>query len=126
MDNPLDRWHAIVFNRDTADLQEMLAEDVVFRSPYAWKPYHGRQSAWFILSAVMEVFEDFAYHRELIDGDNMALEFNARVGDRSLKGIDLIRLDSDGRIVEFEVFIRPFNGLQALGEAMAKRLNPAP
>lgn len=122
----LDRWHAIVFNRDLQDLQAMLAEEVVFRSPYAWKPYHGRQAAWLILSTVLEVLQDFAYHRELIDGDNMALEFSARVGDRSLKGIDLIRLDADGRIVEFEVFIRPFNGLQALGEAMALRLSPAP
>jgi len=42
--------------------------------------------------------------------------------DLSVKGIDLIRLDDDGLIVEFEVFIRPANGLQALGEAMARRL----
>lgn len=118
----LDRWHAIVFNRDLTDLQAMLAEDVVFRSPYVWRPYQGRQAAWLILSTVLEVFQEFAYHRELVDGDNWALEFSARVGDLSLKGIDLIRLDGDGRIVEFEVFIRPFNGLQALGTAMAERL----
>lgn len=121
--NPsLDRWHHIVFDHDMTDLQAMLAEDVVFRSPYVWRPYHGRQAAWFILSTVIDVFQDFAYHRELIDGDNWALEFSARVGDLSLKGIDLIRLDDEGRIVEFEVFIRPFNGLQALGAEMAQRL----
>lgn len=121
--NPhLDRWHRIVFGRDLAELQAMLHEDVVFRSPYVWRPYQGRQAAWLILSTVLDVFQDFAYHRELVDGDNWALEFSARVGDRSLKGIDLIRLDSDGRIVEFEVFIRPFNGLQTLGEEMARRL----
>ncbi len=121
----LERWHRIVFGRDTGDLQAMLAEDVVFRSPYVWRPYHGRQATWLILSTVLDVFQDFAYHRELIDGDNWALEFSARVGDLSLKGIDLIRLDADGRIVEFEVFVRPFNGLQALGATMAARLSPA-
>lgn len=122
--NPhLNRWHHIVFNRDLTALQEMLAEDVVFRSPYVWRPYAGRQAAWFILSTVLDVFHDFAYHRELVDGDNWALEFSARVGDLSLKGIDLIRLDSHGRIVEFEVFIRPFNGLQALGMEMGRRLS---
>jgi len=121
--NPhLDRWHKIVFNRDLADLQAMLAEDVVFRSPFVWRPYLGRQAAWLILSTVLDVFQAFAYHRELVDGDNWALEFSARVGDLSLKGIDLIRLDGDGRIVEFEVFVRPFNGLQALGAVMAQRL----
>lgn len=120
---PLDRWHHIVFDRDLTDLQAMLAEDVVFRSPYVWRPYHGRQAAWLILSTVIDLFQEFEYHRELVDGNNWALEFSARVGDLSLKGIDLIRLDDDGRIVEFEVFIRPFNGLQALGAAMADRLS---
>lgn len=120
-DPSLERWHQIVFNRDLHDLQAMLAEDVVFRSPYVWRPYQGRQAAWLILSTVLEVFREFAYHRELMDGDNWALEFSARVGDLSLKGIDLIRL-RDGQIVEFEVFIRPFNGLQALGAEMARRL----
>lgn len=118
----LDRWHAIVFNRDLQDLQAMLAEDVVFRSPYVWRPYQGRQAAWLILANVLELFQEFAYQRELVDGDNWALEFSARVGDLTLKGIDLIRLDGAGQIVEFEVFVRPFNGLQALGAAMAERL----
>lgn len=121
----LDRWHRIVFNRDHTELQAMLAEDIVFRSPYVWRPYHGRQAAWLILSTVLDVFQDFAYHRELVVGDDWALEFSARLGDLSLKGIDLIRLDNDGRIVEFEVFIRPFNGLQALGAEMVRRLGAA-
>ncbi len=120
--SPLDRWHGIVANRDKMELQAMLAEDVVFRSPFAWRPYQGRQAAWLILSTVMEVFQDFAYHRELVVGLDWALEFSARVGDLSVKGIDLIRLDDEGRIVEFEVFIRPANGLQALGAEMARRL----
>ena len=82
--NPhLDRWHNIVFQRDMQDLQAMLAEKVVFHSPYLWKPYHGRQAAWLILSTVSQVFEDFAYHRELINGRNWALEFSARIGDLS-------------------------------------------
>lgn len=122
-DDPrLNRWHDIVFNRDLAGLGEMLADDVIFRSPYVWRPYVEREATWLILSTVLDVFRDFAYHRELIDGDNWALEFSATVGELSLKGIDLIRLDGDGRIVEFEVFIRPANGLAALGAAMAERL----
>ena len=118
----LNRWHDIVFKRDLVDLQAMLAPDVVFRSPYVWRPYAGREATWIILSSVLDIFSDFAYHRELIDGRHWALEFSATVGDLSLKGIDLIRLDDDGRIVEFEVFIRPANALAALGAAMAQRL----
>jgi hypothetical protein len=119
----LDRWHRIVFQRDASELQSMLAENVVFHSPYLAESYAGRQAAWLILTTVSEVFQDFTYHREIIEDKNWALEFSARVGDQSLKGIDLIRLDDDGLIAEFEVFVRPYNGLRALGVAMARRLN---
>lgn len=121
--NPhLDRWHKIVLYRDLQDFQNMLAEDVVFHSPYVWKPYQGRQVTCLILSAVSEIFQDFTYQRELIADKDWALEFSARVGDLSIKGIDLIRVNDAGQIVEFEVFIRPASGLQALGLEMAKRL----
>lgn len=118
----LAHWHHIVFTRDLEALSAILAEDVVFRSPFVWKPYHGRLPTFIILSTVIDVFQDFAYHRELIDGENWVLEFSARVGDLSLKGIDLIRWNETGQIVEFEVFVRPYNALQALGQQMQQRL----
>lgn len=121
--SPIDRWHNIILHRDLDDLGDMLAEDVVFYSPFAWKPYRGRQAVWLLLSTVSQVFQEFAYHRELIVGNDWALEFSARVGELSVKGIDLIRVDDKGQIVEFEVFIRPANGLQALGLEMSKRLS---
>jgi hypothetical protein len=72
------------------------------------------------------VFEDFVYHREFVssDGLSITLEFSARVGDKQLKGVDLIRFDSTGKIVEFEVMVRPMSALQALGDEMGKRLAP--
>ena len=77
-----------------------------------------------ILNTVFEVFEDFKYHRELAtaDGLNVVLEFSAKVGAKELKGIDMIRFDEQGKIVEFEVMVRPLSGLQALGEEMGRRL----
>ncbi|MNF65909.1 hypothetical protein D3C84_476880 [compost metagenome] len=70
------------------------------------------------------MFEDFTYHRELAtaDGLNVILEFSARVGEKQLKGIDMIRFNEQGKIVDFEVMVRPLSGLQALGEEMGKRL----
>lgn len=77
-----------------------------------------------ILTTVFNVFEDFTYHRELAtaDGLNVVLEFSAKVGGKALKGIDMIRFDEQGKIVEFEVMVRPMSGLQALGEEMGRRL----
>ena len=63
-------------------------------------------------------------HRELAtpDGLSVVLEFSAKVGDKFFKGIDMIRFDDTGRIVDFEVMVRPLNDPQALGADMAQRL----
>jgi hypothetical protein len=124
----LARWHQALETNDLTVLPNLLHQDVVFRSPVAFKPYQGSRSVALILNTVWSVFRDFAYEREFVadDGLSVALEFGASVGDKQLKGIDLIRFDEEGRIVEFEVMIRPFSALQALGEEMSKRLASAP
>lgn len=122
----LASWHRMVASKDLSDLPSLLHANATFRSPMAFKPYESAKAVNLILSTVIGVFEDFEYHRELAtsDGLNAVLEFSARVGDKRLKGIDLIRFDSDGRIVDFEVMIRPLSGLQALGEQMGQRIGP--
>ncbi len=122
MDRFLRRWHAMIDARDLPVLPDLLAADVEFRSPFAFTPYRGRPAVAGLLQTVILVFRDFRYHRQFVAGDSAALEFSAFVGELSLKGIDLIRLGEDGRIVDFEVMIRPANALQALGEEMGRRL----
>jgi hypothetical protein len=92
----------------------------------AFKPYLGAPLVSLILGTVVKVFEDFHYHRQLVgaDGLDVVLEFAAKVAGRELKGIDMIRFDEQGKIVEFEVMIRPMSGLQVLGDEMARRLAP--
>lgn len=103
----------------------LLAEDVVFRSPAVFKPYEGRATVSTILRTVFGVFEDFRYTDEL-DGDGVhALLFDARVGDRSLQGIDILRPAPNGEIAEFTVMIRPASGLIALAERMGPALEAA-
>ena len=120
----LEKWHAGVASKDTSGLAELLHPEVAFRSPMVFKPYEGAVVVTMILSTVLDVFEDFAYHRAFFseDGQEVVLEFSARVGEKSLKGVDIVRFDTDGRITAFEVMIRPFNGLQALGAEMGVRL----
>jgi hypothetical protein len=122
----LAHWHRLIVAHDLSGLPPLLHPDAVFRSPMAFKPYVGAPVVALILGTVVKVFEDFAYHRELVsaDGLNVVLEFSARVGERELKGIDLIRFDEAGLIVEFEVMVRPLSGLQALGAEMGQRLAP--
>ena len=118
------KWHRMLAERDLKDLPSLLHPDAVFRSPMAFKPYHSAQAVALILNTVIGIFQNFVYDRQFAsaDGLSVVLEFSAGVGDKQLKGVDLIRFDAEGRIVEFEVMIRPFNGLQLLGEEMGRKL----
>ena len=120
----LTRWHDMVATHDMSILNELLAEDVVFRSPVAFNPYSGKQVVFFILTNGIQVFENFTYHREFYteDGLNVVLEFSANVGEKKLKGIDMIRFNENGQIVDFEVMIRPKSGLEALAVQMGQRM----
>ena len=104
----LEKWHDMVARRDLDDLDEIVHADATFRSPMAFKPYRSGQAVMLLVRTVLTVFEDFTYHRQLAtpDGQSVVLEFSARVGDRQLKGIDLITFDVDGKIIDFEVMIR--------------------
>ncbi|MDO8653140.1 MAG: nuclear transport factor 2 family protein [Undibacterium sp.] len=117
-------WHKMIAAKDLSGLPALVHADAIFRSPMAFQPYVSSKAVVLILNTVVGVFENFTYHRELAsaDGFNVVLEFSASVGDKQLKGIDMIRFDEDGKIVEFEVMIRPLSGLQALGQEMGARL----
>lgn len=121
----LAHWHQMVEKKDLSELHTIVHPDAVFRSPMANSPYGPAPALILALSTVIKVFENFTYHRELAsdDGQDVVLEFSATIGDKKLKGIDLIRFNEQGQIVEFEVMVRPMSGLQALGTEMGKRLS---
>lgn len=122
MIDTLKLWHKFVETQDAAILSELLAENVQFHSPFVWKPKDGKKITTVILTTVTQVFKEFRYVREILDENNWALEFEAKIGDLTLRGVDLIRINEDGQIIDFEVMIRPANALQALGMEMSKRL----
>lgn len=120
----LEHWHQMVERKDLSELPSLLDAKAVFRSPMAHSPYPGAEVVSTILNTVLQVFENFTYHRQLVTGDglNVVLEFSAEVHGRQLKGIDMIRFNEAGKIVDFEVMVRPMSGLQALGQEMGSRL----
>ncbi len=101
----------------------LLAPGVVFRSPVVHRPYEGAEVVAGLLRAVFAVLEDFRYVDELTSTDGShALIFEARVGDRRLQGLDLLRDGPDGRIAAFTVMVRPLSGTLAVAEAMRAQL----
>jgi hypothetical protein len=104
------------------DMMAPFAEDAVLHSPITHKPFEGKAAIRQILGILLEVFQDFRYTDEL-DADGVkALVFRARAGERDLEGIDLIRFDAEGRIVDLTVFIRPRSAIEALLAEVAPRL----
>src|SRR3981081_3447227 len=118
-------WHAFVATGNPDLLAPLLAEHIVFRSPFVQSPIPGRSATLLVLSTVAQIFENFRYHREFVAGSHdAALEFSADIGKWQLKGIDLIKFNAAGEMIEFEVMIRPIKALQALGDEMGNRIGP--
>ena len=122
----LGRWHAAVAARDVVAITGFLAEDITMGAPPYWTPMQGKEVVSRLLGVIVETIADFTYHREWVDGNELALEFRGHVGDAHLQGMDLITLNGDGYIQNLDVMIRPANALTELmrvvGEKMQAKL----
>lgn len=118
-------WSAIVGSRDFARLPELLADDVVLRTPLYWKPREGKALVSHLIAGVGLSLGPIVYEREWVSGDELALEFRSTIDELAVKGIDLISLDGTGRIAAIEVMLRPPNALAALRARMEALLAAA-
>lgn len=103
-------------------MKATLAEDVQFFSPVAFRPFDGREATIGVLMGVMSTFEDFTYSDELTEGNTTTLIFNARVGEKKIQGLDLLRHNDAGEIEQFTVMLRPLSALMAMNEAMTPKV----
>jgi hypothetical protein len=121
----LDGWHRFVSSGDHDLLASLLSEHIVFRSPFVQSPIPGRTATLLVLKTVVQIFENFRYHRTFVAGaHDAALEFSANIGKWQLRGVDLIKFGESGEMIEFEVMIRSIKALAALGEEMGNRNSP--
>lgn len=108
---------------DAQDLDaamDCFAEDAVLHSPVLFRPFEGKEAVRLVLSAVLNILEDFRYTNELSGDGQACLVFRARIGEREVEGIDLIRLSPAGRIADITVMMRPLSALNAFSTAMAE------
>lgn len=126
----MDGWHAFIAAPSPDLLDPLIAAECAFRSPAFWNPKIGKDISIAVLMAVTRVVSDFRYTKEWTDGREIILEFDAAIetegGSRDVKGIDRITLNEDGQAIDFEVLVRPLNGLMELAQAMGKQLGIAP
>ena len=122
--HPLAVWHGLVTTRDPSGLNELLAEDVVFHSPVVHTPQRGRKLASLYLGAAFRVFVNptFRYVREIVGPSDAMLEFEVEIDGIAVNGVDLIKWNAAGQIVEFKVMIRPLKAINLIHQRMAAML----
>jgi len=64
----INRWHDFVASGDPARLSPLLAENIVFRSPFVQTPIAGHAATLLMINTVVQIFENFRYHRTLVAG----------------------------------------------------------
>jgi hypothetical protein len=123
-DSALQRWHHVARTQDPALLDELLDDDVVFRSPAIYAPQPGKVlTAGYLTAALAVLGPTLRYVDEWADEHSAVLEFEATVNDRTVHGIDMLRWNDAGRITSFTVMVRPLSGLQQLMAAMVTELD---
>ena len=120
----LAEWHRLVATRNPKGLDALLADHVVFHSPVAHTPQAGKVVTTLYLTAAFHVFfnESFRYVREVVGASDAVLEFQVDIDGTSVNGVDMIRWDTDGRIVDFKVMVRPLKAITLIHERMAAML----
>jgi hypothetical protein len=136
IENVIEKWHAHLRGELAGGLDELLDDDVVFYSPIVYTPQKGKAITTLYLQAAGQTLPGdpggpsgdasanggFRYTKSVLAGDTAVLEFETTVGGKYVNGVDIIRCNDDGRIVEFRVMIRPLQAVNLVHEQMAATL----
>ncbi|HZJ28239.1 MAG TPA: nuclear transport factor 2 family protein [Acidimicrobiia bacterium] len=139
IEDVVERWHRNLRGELPGGLDELLADDVVFYSPIVYTPQEGKAITKRYLEAAGQTLPGdestagegssgggFRYTKEVMAGDTAVLEFETTVQGKYVNGVDIIRCDGDGRIVEFRVMIRPLQAVNLVHDQMRAMLESMP
>lgn len=138
----IDKWHANLRGELPGGLDELLDDDVVFYSPIVYTPQVGKEITKLYLQAAGQTLPGdtkgstvsgempgrFRYTKRVLAGDTAVLEFETTVEGKYVNGVDIIRCNDEGRIVEIRVMLRPLQAVNLVHQQMAamlERMKPA-
>ncbi len=126
------KWHAYLRGELPGGLDELLDDDVVFYSPIVYTPQRGKDITKLYLQAAGQTLpgdksssgsgSSFHYTKQVLADDTAVLEFETSVEGKYVNGVDIIRVNEAGRIIEFRVMIRPLQAVNLVHQQMAKML----
>lgn len=123
-EHPIAAWHELVRTHNLAGLEALLDKDAVFVSPVVHLPQRGKQLTLKYLTAAFQVFfnSTFRYVREILGPTDAMLEFETEIDGVSVNGVDIIKWNPAGLIVEFKVMLRPLKAINLVHQRMAATL----
>ncbi len=136
IEQTIAQWHEFLRGRLPDGLDELLHDDVVFYSPIVFTPQAGKALTKLYLEAAGQTLPGerpsggdvasgsggFRYTKQVLADDTAVLEFETTVEGKYVNGVDIIRCDADGKIVEFRVMIRPLQAVNLVHQQMAAML----
>jgi hypothetical protein len=138
IEKTMTNWHRHLRGELPGGLDTLLHDDVVFYSPIVYTPQEGKAITKRYLEAAGQTLPGdrpegggasddarpggFRYTKEVVSGHVAVLEFETTVEGKYVNGVDIIRCDDDGLIVEFRVMIRPLQAVNLVHRQMAAML----
>ena len=148
IEHVIEQWHRYLKGELPGGLDELLDEDVVFYSPIVFTPQRGKAVTTLYLQAAAVALPGddastsvgaapvgggttdsssdgtgaFRYTKRVLDGDTAVLEFETTIDGKYVNGVDIIRCNDQGRIIEFRVMIRPLQAVNAVHRQMGETL----
>ena len=118
----LATWHRLISTHDASGLDALIADDAVFHSPVVHKPQVGKSLTVMYLTAAFDVFRSLRYVREVVGPRDAVLEFTLEIDGIAVNGVDMIKWNAEGQIVDFKVMLRPLKAVNVIHEKMGARL----
>ena len=130
----IKKWHDHIKGDFPGGFDELLADDVIFYSPIVFSPQKGKDLTTIYLMAAGNTFggdqsrdgtlqeSSFKYTKEVLDGNQAILEFETQIDGKYVNGVDIITFNSEGKISEFKVMIRPLQAVNIIHEKMQEML----
>ncbi len=138
----VERWNAHLRGELPGGLEGLLDDEVVFYSPIVFTPQRGKAVTSLYLEAAAQTFPGdhgfepdpgpsagspttsggFRYTKTVTGGDTAVLEFETTMDGKYVNGVDIIRCNPEGRIIEFRVMIRPLQAVELVHAQMAAML----
>ena len=119
----LRAWHSVVESKDVTLLDDLLADDVVFRSPAVFTPQQGKAlTTSYLTAALLVLGPTFRYVQQWHDESSAVLEFEADLDGVFVHGVDMLRWNDEGKLTGVTVMVRPLQGLQKLITLMGQQL----